>query len=562
MKKFTLIVAAVAMSMGFDAFGQTAYVTAPTNITTTQVRAPNGFNTHAYLRASSLVLASELTGIPPGTTLTSIGFTTTAGADMAVSGTMTVYLQNSSDVTFSKGTNWGTITTGMTNAYSGAYTVPSTATTVDLVLSTPFVYTGGAVYIAYDFFSSGPFASTTPATYGANSSLAGGCVSASSTSVAPTTLGTTAFRPAFRFGFAALTNDMSIEYINTMGSVPQILGLPTPITAIVRNNSIGALTNVPVTANITGANTFANTQTITSIAAGATATVNFGTWNGTNAGASTVNVSVPADQNNGNNSRNFMNMVSCNKGGFAQDPASYLQSVGFNTVSGCLSTQVQLPVAASITGVDVAISSNTANVGNNVYGVMFDNTGTILATSLNTLTIANGNLNTIHSFSFASAVPVTASQTWYIGMAQTPNTVTGYFPFGAYTSAYLNSSYYTNAIGGGTLALLGTNLGQFGISARFAGICGPLGVNNVTKVDNNLLVYPNPATTVLNVKLGSVSDKATATVYNAIGQVVVGAQDITGTETEINVATLSKGVYILKISNGKETSNTKFVIER
>ena len=561
MKKFTLIIATVAMSFGFS-YGQTTFVTAPTQVATTQVRAPNGFNTHAFLRASALVLTSELSAIPVSTTLTSIGFTTTAGADMAVSGTMTVYLQNSGDATYSKGTTWSTILTGMTTAYVGTYTVPANATTIDLTLTTPFVYTGGSIYVAYDFASAGPYASTTPATYGASNALASGCVSASSTSVAPTTLGTTSFRPCFRFGYPALTNDMSVEYINTVGDVAQTLGSLVPLTAIVRNNSSGTLNNVPVSANFTGANTFANTQTVTSIASGATATVNFGTWNPAVIGASTINVSVPADQFNGNNSRTFNNMVSCNRMGMAQNPANYLQAIGFNTVSGCLSTQMQLPVAASITGVNVAISTGTSNVGNNVYGVMFDATGTILATSANTLTIANGDLGAIRTFSFASSVPVTASQMFYVGMAQTPNTVVGYFPYGAYTSSILNSSYYTNAIGGGTLALLTTNFGQFGISANIAGTCGPSGVNTIASADNNLTVYPNPANTTLNVKLGSVSEKATVTVYNAIGQIVIASQEVSDNSTEINVSTLAKGVYILKVSNGKEVSNTKFVIER
>jgi hypothetical protein len=280
-------------------------------------------------------------------------------------------------------------------------------------------------------------------------------------------------------------------------------------------------------------------------------------------GASTIAVTVPVDQNNLNNVRTFNNMVTCNTAGFAENPVNYTQSVGFNTASGILSTLVQLPVSATVTGVNMAISSNTASVGNGVYGVILDNTGTILSTSMNTLTIGNGDLNTIHSFTFNTPVPVTAGQMWYIGMAQPANASLGYFPYGAYSSAYLNSSYYTNAIGGGTLALLTANLGQFGIEANFAGTCGPMGINNaVVSSDNNLTVYPNPASTTLNVKLGSVSDKATITVYNAIGQTVIASQEVIDNSTEINVSTLAKGVYILKVSNGKEVSNTKFVIER
>jgi hypothetical protein len=563
MKKFTFIFTFVAAAFGLTN-AQTTFVTAPSNVTTTQVRAPNGFNTHAFLRASSLVLASELTGIPAATTLTSIGFTTTAGADMAVSGTMTVYLQNSSDVTFSKGTTWSTILTGMGTAYVGTYTVPASATTIDLNLTTPFVYTGGAIYVAYDFASAGPYASTTPATYGANSALAGGCVSASSTSVAPTTLGTTAFRPSFRFGFLnTISNDMSVETINTLGTVAQTLGLPVPISAIVKNNGNATLNNVVVSANMTGANTYTNNQLIASIASGATATVNFALWTPLAMGASTLNVTVPVDQVNTNNAKGFNNVVSCNTSGNNQNPSNYTQSVGFNTASGILSTPLQAPIATTVTGVNIAISTNTANVGNGVYGVILDNAGTILATSTNTLAISAGDFNTVRSFSFSPAVAVAASQLVYLGMAQPANTTLGYYPFGAYLNPYLSTSYFTNAITGGTLALLTANLGQFGIEANFAGTCGPMGINNaVVSSDNNVTVYPNPASTTLNVKLGSVTDKATVVVYNAIGQIVIASQEVNDNSTEINVSNLVKGVYILKVSNGKEVSNTKFVIER
>ena len=325
MKKFTLIIAFVAVAFGFTN-AQTTFVTAPTNVTTTQLRAPNGFNTHAFLRASSLVLTAELATIPAATTLTSIGFTTTAGADMAVSGTMTVYLQNSGDATFLKGTTWSTIITGMTSAYVGTYTVPANATTIDLNLTTPFVYTGGSIYVAYDFASAGPFASTTPATYGANNTLASGCVSASSSSVVPTTLGTTSFRPSFRFGFLnTITNDMAVESINTLGSVAQILGLPVPISAIVKNNSNTTLTNVVVSANMIGANAYSNNQTVASIASGATATVNFALWTPLTMGANTLNVTVPVDQNNTNNAKGFKNMVTCNTSGNNEN-----QPIGYN----------------------------------------------------------------------------------------------------------------------------------------------------------------------------------------------------------------------------------------
>ncbi len=564
MKKFTFIFAFVALAFGFSFSQATFVVTTPSNNATSANRLPNGTSGHAYFRGATLVLTTELSAIPVSTTLSSIGFTTATGATSAVTGSITIYAQNSGDVTFSKGTTWSGVTPGMTVIYSGTMTVPATAASFDLPLTTPFIYTGGSMYLAYDWYSPGTYATTGAVWASNNTGLTGGCISGISATTAPTVCVTSSFRPCVRFGFPnSLTNDVSVETINSMGSVAKVFGFPTGINAIVRNNSNGPLSNINVSANIIGANTYSDLKTVASLAAGATATVTFNNWSPLSPGANTINVTVPADQNNTNNARSFNSKVTCNTSGVGENPINYTQSIGFNTTSGILSTILTSPVAATVTGVNVAISTNTAAIGNGVYGVMLDNLGAILAVSVNTLTIASGDLNTLRSFTFSPPVAVTASQVFYLGMAQPTNTTVGYYPFGSYINPYLATSYFTNAITGGTLAIIGGNLGQFGIEANFAGSCVGLGVNNaVVSSDNNLSVYPNPASTSLNVKLGSVSDKATVEVYNTIGQIVIASQEVTNNSTEINVSTLAKGVYILKVSNGKEVSNTKFVIER
>ncbi|HWY12106.1 MAG TPA: hypothetical protein VN026_12315, partial [Bacteroidia bacterium] len=160
MKKFTFIFAFVAIAFGFS-YGQATFiVTSPTNNATSSFRLPNGTSAAAYFRGASLVLASELTAIPVSTTLSSVGFTTTAGASSAVTGTITIYLQNTGDVTFNKGTTWSGVTPGMTTVYVGTITIPATASSFDLPLTTPFTFLGSGMYIAYDFVSAGPYATT------------------------------------------------------------------------------------------------------------------------------------------------------------------------------------------------------------------------------------------------------------------------------------------------------------------------------------------------------------------------------------------------------------------
>lgn len=561
MKKSTLIFGLVTIAtLGFSQASMV--VTAPPNIgATTQVRAPNGTSSAAYMRAAALVQTSELTGIAASTTLTSFGYTTTAGADVAVTGTIVVYLQNTGDATYNKGTSWGTITTGMTTVYTGTITLPTTATTIDLPLTTPFVYTGGAMYVAYDFYSAGPYA-TVPVTYAANNAMASSCVSGASGTAAPTTLASTAFRPCFRFGFAnPLTNDMSVEVVNSLGNIPNNIFTNHSVTAIVRNNSNTTLTNVGVGLNVVGVNTFTNAQFVPSIGAGNTATVTFAPYNLLTIGTNTITVAVLPDQNNANNSRAFNQTISCNTWGFGQNPMTYTGSVGFNTGEGMILNRFQVPTTQTVVGANLAVSTNTANAGNPLYAALVDNTGNILATS-NTITIMPAMYGTWQSFTFTPAVTITGATDYHIGLAQTANTTLGYFPMGTYPVPSVPANIYsTRTMTASALTPLTTNLGIMGIEANFAGAC-VTGINNIEKVEGNISVYPNPASTYVNVKLQSQSGDATVAVYNAIGQMVIEPSVISVDNSKINVSNLPKGVYIVKVVNGKETSNTKIVIER
>jgi len=294
------------------------------------------------------------------------------------------------------------------------------------------------------------------------------------------------------------------------------------------------------------------------LAAGASTTVNFANWIPTALGANVLSVTVPSDQVNTNNSLNFNTTTSCFTSGAAQNPSTYPNSIGFNTASGILSTPLQNTVATTITDVNIAISTNTASVGNNVYGVILNNSGAILATSTNTLTIANGDLGTIKTFTFTPNVSLAANQLVHIGMAQTANATTGYYPFGSYNNANLTTVYNTCAIAGGALSPT-TNLGQFGIEAVFSGSCF-LGVEEAVTLDNYLRVYPNPASTVLNVKLTSFNENVNLEVYNVLGQIVIPLQKMNNDSFELNVSSLNKGVYFLKVNNENKMSTVKFAI--
>jgi len=73
-----------------------------------------------------------------------------------------------------------------------------------------------------------------------------------------------------------------------------------------------------------------------------------------------------------------------------------------------------------------------------------------------------------------------------------------------------------------------------------------------------LKVYPTPATDVLNVSvLGDIAPRATIKVVNVNGAVVM-EQIVTSNLQQVNISTLSKGIYMLKVNNGATVLSSKF----
>lgn len=382
------------------------------------------------MRACALVLQSELTGIVPNSTITSFGFTLNTGTNLtAVAGNFTLYLENTNDVAYTKSATYATAITGMTQVYGSVMTVPTTATSssITITLSTPFTYTGGALYVAYDWASTGPF-DLTAAVYRCNYlGLVGGCATGASSSSAPATLGSTNFRPCFLFGVAnTFTNDIQLLGTEAPGRVATILNTPHVIKTIVKNGSNMTQNNIAVNLNVGGANPFTNTQTIPTLTSGAVTTVTFAPFNPMIPGANTISVSVASDQNNTNNQNTYSQSVTCSE--WAQNPAtgSYTNEVGFGVGSGIIASSFLNPVTSTLTGLRCAISTNTPSIGNQTWGVLLNATGGVIAAT-NTITISNAMLGTFQTLSFASAQNLTAATPYYFGFAQPANT-TAYYP--------------------------------------------------------------------------------------------------------------------------------------
>ena len=121
--------------------------------TSGNARAPS--TRYAFSRAIYLITASELAaaGFAPGTSPTTIGWNYQTAPAVAGSAPLLVYMQNTADTTNTKSTTWATAITGMTTVNDAVTAVPGTAGPFDISLmgGSSFTYTGGGLYIAYDW---------------------------------------------------------------------------------------------------------------------------------------------------------------------------------------------------------------------------------------------------------------------------------------------------------------------------------------------------------------------------------------------------------------------------
>ena len=465
MKKITLSLFTTIFALS-TAFAQNQVVTAPPVNSSSQLRAPNGTNSQAGLKACYIVRASELANLT-ASVISSVGFSVNAGTgSIPVSGSFTLYLQNTTNTTYAKGTNWPTILTGMQTAYVGTYTVPGNAGASIITLPTNFSFgIGGGLYVAYEWQSNGPFAAG-PATYYANSTLPiGGALSETPSLPTPDALTTNSFRPSFIFsGVSTLTNEIAVRGVEAPGKIAKLLDNTQAPVAYVKNLSTVTKTNIVVNLNVGGANTFTDTQTIPILAAGAVGSVTFNTFASTVNGINNMSVSVTPDQVLTNNLFVWTQSVTCTDASFSPPTAANTfteNGYGFNgsAYPGGVFAFYYNPVnSGSVSAVRVAVFSSTVNIGKRVFAVVLDNTGNIVATG-NTVTINAANFNTFLNLPFATPFDLTPSTDWYIGLSiEQPA-----FPVGLISSQVPINRFYVSPAGGGSLSQIDPDIGSFNL---------------------------------------------------------------------------------------------------
>lgn len=112
-------------------------------------------STYAYSYTQQLYLSSEITagGGSAGQQITAISFYVSSGATIAGNKTWVVYLGNTTQSSFTGGTNW-VASSSLTQVFSGTFNSGSSTGWVSITLDSPFTWTGNNLVVAVDENSS------------------------------------------------------------------------------------------------------------------------------------------------------------------------------------------------------------------------------------------------------------------------------------------------------------------------------------------------------------------------------------------------------------------------
>lgn len=377
----------------------------------------------AFGRAVYLITAAELAaaGYPSGSSPTTIGWTYSTGG-IAGSAPLIVYMQNTADTTNLKSTTWTTAITGMTTVHNATTAVPAAAGSFDITLTggSPFTYTGGGLYIAFDW---GQYTGTRgSAVISCSTALTNGLLGAQSNVSAPTTTAASNFRPETRLNGSTTPgaqNDAAVSLVYSYGELP-FQGVQVT-RALITNAGAAALTNVPVTLNITGANTFTNIQNIPSLpACGGQATVTFASFTPTAVGANTVTVSVPTDDIPGNDSLSKPLNTTFSDYSYKYPGSTETGGVGVNGNTVAFVGKFTSTTNNSVTAVKLAFSAVTATT----YKVaIYGDNGGIPSTTALYVDAANRTVSAAGPVTITLPAPVAVpAGNFYVGIQQT-NTV-------------------------------------------------------------------------------------------------------------------------------------------
>ncbi len=414
-------------------------------------------NTQRYQREEYLILPSEMAagGFLSGFSITNIGFQVGLAGTGTQTGTMKIWLKNSGDMTYSLGSTW--TTTGFTLVSTDtAFTVPlSGFYTIPFVNGSSFTYTGGSLYVAWEFVNPSGATGTSILRPLVNNSLSGLCYLRGHATTQGDTLTASNSRPATIFYGNELRDIAQVTNIYTTERLPVPFGTPVTVTMRASNLSAAPLTIdviLTVRDSATSSLRYTETKTVT-IPAHLALRANFTGWVPTLQENVTITVStsvIPGETVVENNTMTIPANVNDRLFSY-QYSRDYPGGAGFYS-SGIYATKFFMHGAGHVKGANIAITNTASNIGNTVYAVLMDSTGTIVSQTPNYV-LSSGDLGKMVSFTYPVSFPVN-NGSFYIGLAVLPGVSGLYHPLAVSDESPIryNTYYIASSLSGGPLS--------------------------------------------------------------------------------------------------------------
>ncbi len=365
--------------------------------------------------------------------------------------------------------SWVNAVTPMTLTSDSLMSIPDTTGAYDIpfVGGSPFTYTGGSLYIAWEY--SRPLGNlstpnlTLSTTRGTSLKGANGqdsityllcMVSRADTGLTalPDIMGESRQRPETRLGSTSLSDSVVVLSVYALGMTTPNFQSPTPISALIVNRS-ATDTNYNVTLTVkeqqTGAVRYTTMQNV-AVTADDTVRVVFNGWSPTLLENDSIIISVPAQAGENvinNNSRSYFQKVNGSLLAYDDGTVQVSQS-GFGTGAGLLLNKHTMSGCGQVIAAKVYLTESAKN--NPVYAVIRNTAGAIVAQSPS-FTAAQADINSYYSFYFTTPASF-SNEDFYIGIAQAAS-ATAYYPVGAQweDATTRDSAYFRSNLDGTNL---------------------------------------------------------------------------------------------------------------
>ncbi|MCB0653117.1 MAG: fibronectin type III domain-containing protein [Saprospiraceae bacterium] len=258
------------------------------------------------------------------------------------------------------------------------------------------------------------------------------------------------FRPQTTFGSADFIDSVAVEAVYALGHLSTRFSGDNTVSALVSNFDIEDHTFM-VHFEVSGPETYTETKPLM-VPATDSLIVSFTDWHPTIEGDYTFSVSIDAQPNENvlsNNQAFYAQKVGPSTIGF-DDGSAKVTHAGFGNGEGLILVKQSITGCGKVNSVEVFLDKTAADGDRDLYAVVMDDMGTILATSF-TLNPTDKETGNYHSFYFADPPTVTNS-TFYVGLAQIENTDEAYYPVGVqYETTFIREGAYFRAELDGTV---------------------------------------------------------------------------------------------------------------